>query len=188
MKPLPLKPPHYRTSEQVRVGISNAYSGVFNPRGLEKIWYGPYGHMLCDLASPYNGHIIAQCQYPLWIPSFFATELKLRKDFEENNVDYDMATDMGLAEAGEEELSDDDEENDNSDEEDFLPPDIASVPGESRARSERVVELVAKRVLTAEQERKNLVKGLLERRAALFDQNLDIYDRKGIHGMACSAH
>lgn len=84
---LPPRPPNCQTSKEVRSGISHAYSGAFNSRGLEKVWHGPYGHMFHDLAFPYDGHL--HSQYPLWIPSLVATELRLRQKFRDNEMSYD---------------------------------------------------------------------------------------------------
>lgn len=179
MKALPLHPLDYTTSDQVRTGISHAYSGVFNPRGLEKIWYGPYGHMFSELVSAYNGHLVAHCQYPLWIPSLQARDLKLRQDFKDNGLDYESGDpeDTPLA-------SDDDGISDRSSEEDNSGEFLVGLSStEGREPSERLEKNTATQALNVVQKRSKLVKGLLEARAALFDAELAAYERED-----CSIH
>lgn len=176
MKALPMLPLNYTTSDEVRAGISHAYSGVFNPRGLEKIWHGPYGHMLSDIASTYNGHLVAHCQYPLWIPSLQALELKLREDFAEHGIDYDSGlenTDAALVDDGESDSSS--EEDSDDDTGDFL---AGLDSNEGRERSKRLAKHAAAQPLNEIQKQKNVVKGLRRTRNALFDADLKNYDRE----------
>lgn len=179
MKALPPHPLDYTSSDQVRAGISHAYSGVFNPRGLEKIWYGPYGHMFSELVSAYNGHLVAHCQYPLWIPSLQVLELKLRQDFKENGLDYESGDPEDTPPA-----SDDDGTSDSSSEEDNSGSFLGGLSStEGREPSERLEKITATQALNVVQKRRNLVRGLLEKRAAIFDADLGNYERED-----CSIH
>ncbi|KAF9455637.1 hypothetical protein BDZ94DRAFT_1316007 [Collybia nuda] len=179
MQTRPSRPSAYRTSAQVRTGIAHAYSGVFNPRGLEKIWYGPYGYMFCDLTSSYNGHITAHCQYPMWIPSFLALELKLRQDFKDNNVDYNLVQDKDNTGESDDESIPDQEEN-NGDDSGEKGSSIGQ-PSNTGRKSQRLIALKETQRLADVRKRRELVKNLLNRRKDLFVKT-ESFDDSGDEG------
>lgn len=177
MKELPSSPSNYTTSDQVRAGISYAYSGVFNPRGLEKIWHGPYGHMLSDIASTYNGHLVVHCQYPIWIPSLQALDLELRQNFVKHGLNYDSGLEDTNAAVDDEASDTSSEEDEDCDDDtgDFL---AGLDSNEGRERSKRLAEHEATQPLNAVQKEKNVVKALRKMRYALFDAELENYERE----------
>lgn len=83
-------PPQYTSSESVLNGISLAYSTNNNPRGLECMWNGPYGQTFHELLSTYRGgQFILYSPWTLWVPALVKKEKVLRKDFQDNGLDYD---------------------------------------------------------------------------------------------------
>lgn len=86
----PPPPAPYHTSEHVRNGISIAQSSVNNPRGLEKMWNGPYNQILHEITTSYRGgEFIVYSPYTLWLPSMIREEQALKKKFEAEGMDYD---------------------------------------------------------------------------------------------------
>jgi len=170
----PTLPSPYHTTEQVRNGISLAYSNFNNPRGLEKMWNAPWLGTVNGLVAPYDGPFTVHSEYPMFIPSLIVKDLNLRRSFEENGLDYHDINDG--------QSSDDSE----SDEEDILPA-VHSHEGERR-QSARIPVLERRAKQRGEKRQRDVEKALRKERVQLrLDQSEAKEEgRKLSHGMTCT--
>lgn len=166
-------PAPYQTSLAVRTAISQAYSGYFNARGLEAYWYAPYLHTFSELATPYDGHLIANCQHPLYIPALRMRELSIRKEFRDRQLPFD-SDDEGYNELTDEDLRDDGDGNNGDG--DIL-GDLLDTGEDQGRTSKRLFEANIKRKKTELERRRGEMIELLKEKEQLIE-DMEEYARR----------